>query len=82
MAKELPSESKLEQIGLLLAIISLTVMAVNIIQMIILVILLIMGKTTNNAINLPFTINIYMVLFGTISFFIAMLLLIADLIKS
>lgn len=82
MAKELPSESKLEQIGLLLAIISLTVMAVNIIQMIILVILLIMGKTTDNAINLPFTINIYMALFGAISFFIAMLLLIADLIKS
>lgn len=79
MAKELP---KLEQIGLLLAIISLTVMAVNFIQMIILAILLIMGKTTDNATNLPFTINTYMALFGTISLFIAMLLLISDLIKS
>lgn len=82
MAKELPSESKLEQIGLLLAIISLTVMAVSTIQMIVLVILLIMGKTTNNAINLPFTINTYMAIFGTISLFIAMLFLISDLIKS
>lgn len=82
MAKELSSESKLVQIGLLLAIISLTVIAVSTIQMIVLAILLIMGKTTNNAINLPFAINVCMGLFGTTSLGISMIFLIADLIKS